>query len=378
MVVVPTIRPESHARFVKEWRPLFERHNATLITVWDGENPVVEVSSPDLRDGYREYPRQDPKWDFDSGLFCRFTDSCRNLGFVAATQLGADRILTLDDDCFPPVYDDVWEEHGKRMDRIKRLNSSWRGGPHDPIQAHLDALTKRVPISWMNTAHDNSEYLRGVPYGVRDEAPVMLSHGVWVGTPDFDGETQLRLESRFRWECPWCSGEGALTYEGAGLCRKCQTTMVKKEGGVPSSLPYYVGPVPKGVQMPICGMNVMVTKEALPYLYYAPMGRDTGVTGLNRFGDIWMGIFVKEVFDKLGWAVYTGSSVVNHSRASDAKKNFEQEKLGRRWNEWIGKYGSEPYAMPKTVDLEVVEYLYSWRDKRSRYAELIKGIRGEK
>ncbi len=125
-------------------------------------------------------------------------------------------------------------------------------------------------------------------------------------------------------------------------------------------------------------MNVMVTKEALPYLYYAPMGKDTGVTGLNRFGDIWMGIHLKEVFDKLGWAVYTGVSVVNHNRASDAKKNYEQEKLGRVWNEYIGRYGTHPNGMDLSAPLGLFEYLWSWRDKRSRYAELIKGIQGGK
>jgi reversibly glycosylated polypeptide/UDP-arabinopyranose mutase len=205
----------------------------------------------------------------------------------------------------------------------------------------------------MNTAHQDSEYLRGVPYNIREEAPVMLSHGVWIGTPDFDGETQLRLE---------------------------------KEGGIPKALPYYVGPIPKGVLAPICGMNVMIRKEALPYFYFAPMGPDSGVEGLNRFADIWMGIFLKREFDKLGWACYTGGSVIHHTRASDARKNREQEKLGREWNEIIGLPSSvkedDFVKAYNSVDYKshglMREYLISYESKRARYADLIRSIQEKK
>lgn len=321
--VVPTVRPECHAQFVKAWAPLFEKHQATLVTVWDGENPVARVSRGYVHDDYLYTDTHKDHRD----LFCRRTDACRNLGFVAAAKMNPDYVLTLDDDCLPNHHVNQWRDD-------------------DPIQFHLDALQKRVPISWMNTAHDTDLYLRGVPYGVRDEAPVMLSHGVWVGTPDFDGETQLKLE------------QGATG----------------REPGVPYSLPYYVGPIPKGVLFPLCGMNVMVRKEALPYLYFAPMGPDSGVEGLNRFADIWMGLWVQKMFAKHGWACYSGASTVLHTRKSDARKNFEQEKLGREWNEylWIVEQDGQLQGPP-----EFQRYYQSWCSKRNRYANLIRGLQGD-
>lgn len=337
--VVPTIRPESMEKFRTAWTPLFEKHSVTLITVWDGERPHFTVKEP----GREEYPTG-MNLEGIKDLFCRFTDACRNLGFVLASNFDYDYLLTLDDDVTPldgDVCFDNWD--------------------NDPIQSHLDVLNKRVPLSWMNTAHMDSDYLRGVPYGVRDEAPVMLSHGVWGGTPDYDGETQLRLE---------------------------------KDGGVPYSLPYYVGPIPKGVLFPLCGMNVMVRREALPYFYFAPMGKDTGILSyrdvdqtsggthtfeiplLNRFADIWMGIFLKREFDKLGWACYTGTSVIHHTRASDAKKNMEQEKLGREWGERLYHMNASGNPLMYADDEKFQSYFHSYADKRQRYADLIRSIQG--
>jgi hypothetical protein len=177
--VVPTCRPESHAKFVAAWTPLFTKHRVTLVTVWDGEEPRVVLNLPE--GGYgtgldiTTTPHMAEVWRDHRDLFCRRTDAVRNLGFVAAARMDPDYVLTLDDDCYPCVINDP-------TSRALAANLL------DPIQSHLDALQRRVPLGWMNTAHDTDLYLRGVPYGVRAEAPVMLSHGVWVGTPDFDGE----------------------------------------------------------------------------------------------------------------------------------------------------------------------------------------------
>jgi hypothetical protein len=302
--VVPTIRPDRMAEFKTAWEPLFRKHGVTLITVWDGDRPEVECSD----DSAGRYPADalldDPS---QKQLFYRYTDSVRNYGFVAAAKRKPDYVLTLDDDCLPRVYE------------------------HDPIRAHVDTLNRRCSLHWMNTAQGDL-YLRGVPYGCRADSPVMLSHGVWVGTPDFDGETQLGLENN---------------------------------GGVPRNLNYYNGPVPYGTLFPLCGMNVMVRREALPYLYYAPMGPDTGIPGLNRFGDIWMGMMIKRLFDGRGWACWTGASFVLHSRASDAKKNEEQERLGRAWNEVMWR------TTVRREDPVFTDYMIKYTDNTRAYRDLI-------
>lgn len=293
--------------FRSAWADLFRKHDVRLVTVWDGDSPEVETRSPDGRVTsnirYTDLPWGD--------LVCRHTDAVRNLGFLQAAAEPSQYVLTLDDDVVPLPGD-------------------------DPIAAHIAALNRSVPISWMNTAHQGAEHLRGVPYKIRDEAPVMLSHGVWVGTPDFDGETQLRYE---------------LT------------------SGVPEVLPYYVGPVPRGVLFPMCGMNVMVRFPALAHLYFAPMGPDSGVPGLNRFADIWCGVALKREFDRLNWACYTGASTVLHTRASDARKNVEQELLGREWNEHIWTHSGWARTQPDGLHL----YWTKYELKRALWAAAING-----
>lgn len=136
--------------------------------------------------------------------------------------------------------------------------------------------------------------------------------------------------------------------------------------------------------MPFCGMNVMVHRDALPYLYFAPMGPDTGVQGLNRFADIWMGLLLKRACDSNDWAIYTGASTVIHTRASDPFKNVEQERLGVEWNEWawwIG--GSARWSAEKALEAinnpnyqRFADYWKSYLDKAARFRNLIRNLQG--
>jgi hypothetical protein len=79
-----------------------------------------------------------------------------------------------------------------------------------------------------------------------------------------------------------------------------------------------------------------------------------------------------DALSNLASAGVTGGAVVLHSRASDAKKNFEQEKLGREWNENIAdlfnNYGDMAH--------EQEEYFQSYAAKRERFAQLITGHLG--
>jgi len=155
-IVCPTIRPESFKGFVKGWWDLIEQHEASLITVWDGDKPKVEVNGEEKGD-------VDSIMGDDNTLIFNRNDGVRNLGFayIAKEMPEIETIITLDDDTMPIG---------------------------DPIQDHLNALDQRVSTSWISTS---SEYTRGFPYGTRTESEVVLSHGVWEGVKDYDAPTQL-------------------------------------------------------------------------------------------------------------------------------------------------------------------------------------------
>lgn len=309
--VVPTCRGEQLGKFEEAWKPLFEKHGVQWVVVVDGDQPILFTPNGNQIAARVGLPRD----LFD--CFCRRTDAVRNYGFAwAARHLDFDYLLTLDDDVAPIV------------------------GFTDTIDNHLAVMGRKVPQSWMNTAQpfdaqDQTPYLRGFPYGVREEAMVHLSHGVWVGVPDFDAKTQLAYGN-----------------------------------DIPTHLNYFKGPVPRGVYMPLCGMNLMVTREALPHLYFAPQGPDSGDPAVNRFGDIWMGITLLRAFWSERKAVWTGTAVVEHTRASDAQKNLQLEAKGLKWNEdfW---WNDQTSAFD---DPEARAYWTSYQDKARRYRDFMTGL----
>ena len=259
-VVLPSIRiKESVPAFLEAWHPLFDKHNVEFILVDDTEDvPYI------VHDGERI--------GFISDLVSNKCAGVRQLGFqyISEHLPNVEYIITLDDDEFPVG---------------------------DPIQDHIDQLNRRVPISWISTGID--DYFRGFPYEVREEAPVMMSHGVWEGNYDWDAPSQLLKGNK--------------------------------------KVDFYRGVIPKGIFTPICGMNLAFRREALPYIYFAPVGQ---YKGAERFDDIWMGLEVVKDFSKLGWAITTGYAKVNHLRASNVFKNLEKESVGIKMNEgyWKGEY----------------------------------------
>ena len=253
--------------FMEAWQPLFTKHDVLLVIVHDGKKPEVEVryrsTTPPIR-----LSANDVMGSYGDCL-TNFNAGIRNLGFASIAKFAPsiEYILTLDDDEVPIG---------------------------DPIQDHLDALNRRVPISWISTAVDN--YTRGFPYGIREEAEVVLSHGVWEGVADWDAATQLVL-------------------------------------GAHRPTEFYRGPIPKGVYYPMCSMNLAFKRKMLPYIYHAPWA-----LGINRYDDILAGIESKREIDAHGWAAVTGYARVHHERASNVFANLRNEAPGLELNEtfWSG------------------------------------------
>lgn len=297
-VVVPTIREESFKEFQEAWEDLFIKHYVLLVAVLDGEHPNVVIRSYEIVHGKNAYTLENKNSVLgkDRDLVYNLNDGVRNLGFayVAKSMPDIEYIITLDDDVRPL--------------------------PHtDPIQEHLDALNQRVPVSWMSTA---SEYMRGFPYAVREEAEVVLSHGVWRGVADWDAPTQLIHGSR--------------------------------------PVTFYRGPIPKGALFPMCIMNVAFKRKMLPYMYQAPAYGD-----YQRFSDIWGGINAKRAIDKNGWAAVTGYSTILHERASNVYTNLRKEARGIMLNE---KYWKGDIESMDGVDQD---YFNNYHEKMNRWEKLI-------
>ena len=246
LIVIPTYREDQIKVFKKNWKDQFKKHNVDVVVTHDGdlwmETPEGNIKGKDFMGKYLD-------------LAPTKTSAHRNMGHAYAYKRKYDVVCSLDDDLTP---------FG------------------DTIGNHLKALQMRVPISWMPVG---DKYTRGFPYGVRKEAEVVFSHGVWTNVADYDAPTQLVLGS--------------------------------------PKMKFHKMTIPKGVLFPCSGMNVAFKRKTIPYVLWGH--REEGIA---RFDDIIMGIYAKKAFDKKNWAFVTGYAKVYHNRMSNVFKNLQNECIG--------------------------------------------------
>ncbi len=303
-VVVPSNRPERLQEFEDAWRPLFRRHGVTLVRVVDGDDPQCRISFSTDITYTCTTVPLSSTPEEWQSVVYNKNDGVRNFGFLQACK-------------FNP-----------RPDVILTLDDDVKPIPGtDPIQEHLDKLKERPVITW--TTH-YTPAPRGAPYGIRDGVEVWVSVGGWTKNPDYDAPTQLVFGNREGLSKPMC--------------------------------------VHRGVFFPLCGMNVAFKTEALPYLYFAPMGEKVGV---HRFGDIWMGLRLKAELDRLDKAIVLGYATIEHTRASNVFVNLEQEAKGIRWNETMWKLVRGNGFAGEDVDVEQSAYWRLWDDRYKQWNKIV-------
>lgn len=161
------------------------------------------------------------------------------------------------------------------------------------LAGHVGNLESRVMLDWVNSGP--GPLYRGVPYGLRNTSPVYLSHGLWSCVPDLDGPTQLH-------------------YPDLRLSPATGTATM-----------------PRWNYFPMCSMNLAWRRELTPAFYFGLHNIDT--YGVDRFDDIWAGVFAKRILDHLGWAAVSGAPSVEHRRQSNAFVNTRKEAGGLAMNE---------------------------------------------
>lgn len=272
-VVVPTIREPD---FLDDWKDQFDRPDLAIIICEDRPEKSVRVPKIGGAQYHFSWKEIDADLGKDSWIISRKVSAIRNYGFLQAVRLGAEFILTLDDDCYP----------------VKG---------HNWVDLHLANLQLSTPARWTNTNPDARHmYTRGMPYLNRIEQPVMLSHGLWTNVLDHDAPTHLQ-SLQFRSEFA----------------------------------EHFLQIIPNGAYFPLCSMNFAFRAELAPLMFFPLMGEDNkgNKWGFDRFDDIWAGIFAKKVMDHLGLGVVSGAPMVEHRKASDSFVNLQKEAAGISVNE---------------------------------------------
>jgi hypothetical protein len=203
-----------------------------------------------------------------------------SLAFALVLSEGADCVVELDDDVLPE--ESLIREHLAAL------------------RAGTTRAVKSPKAKWYNTLRslelENPYRLevfpRGHPYAydARKEdyeifpvepEPSVLNMGLWTGNPDLDAVTIL--------------ASGAVNGQSRIFGKKLREHSLAVE---------------RGTYFSICSMNTAFRREAIPAMYQLYMN----YMGVDRYDDIWSGIFLKKIVDHLGVRVSIGAPTVSHNR----------------------------------------------------------------
>jgi reversibly glycosylated polypeptide / UDP-arabinopyranose mutase len=275
-IVIPTIRD---LNFLKFWKNQFQKCNAVIIE--DHPNKIIKSPTKYFKRIYHyTWENIDKDLGINNWIFSRKNAGIRSYGFYKAYKLGADVIITIDDDCFPADDNFVWE--------------------------HIENLQYKFASDWFPTYPDPKFiYTRGFPYQIRNKLKVAISHGLWSGALDLDAKTEINLPK-------------LLTEKPYPPLRQI---------------------IPFGYFFPMCSMNLAFRREITPLMYFPLMGYapDNKQWGYDRYDDIWCGLFTKKICDYLRISVINGSPFVEHHKKSIIASNVIKEMPGLSVNEYLWK-----------------------------------------
>ncbi|MGV9721996.1 hypothetical protein [Nocardia beijingensis] len=218
-------------------------------------------------------------------LVARKSDSRRNIGYLLAYRDGADLLISMDDDNLPhgPEFLRAHQIVADDSKEYSVINSSSRW--FNPCQM-LD--TGSVDV-----------YARGFPYFSRArshftkelrECRIAVNAGLWLGDPDVDAITRVA-------QAPVSTALNGRTV--------------------------VLGP---NTWAPVNSQNTAIAHRAVPAYYFPRMAYQVGERRIDRFADIFSGLFVQACAKAMGEAVAFGDPLTDHQRNEhDLLNDLDQE-----------------------------------------------------
>jgi len=293
-----------------------------VIVVDEGDEDIRRRNDEILADVAHEYygPREREEWfrkRFGSSFekyFRLIPERCHaetSFGFLRAYEDEADVIIELDDDVY--IQGNFLEAH------VTNLFSE--GG-----------VTVYSAGRWYNTIDNlllNTEdriFPRGHPYmpPCREEDYIwsdnwgkcVLNMGLWSGQPDLDALTIIYHGG--------LNGKSRILSEG-----------LKREKII----------VGEGTYFALCSMNTAFLPKIVPAFYQLYMN----FMDVDRFDDIWSGVFLKKIADRIGDKICLGKPIGFHDkRPRNIFRDLRREANGLEMNEIIWRICDEADLTSKT------------------------------
>jgi hypothetical protein len=223
----------------------------------------------------------------------------RNLGYLRALQLGSNVIITIDDDNY--LGSSNWlPEHLSALYTTEVL----------PTVSSENGIVNPCHILRFNYSNLRI-YQRGYPFSKlfsdtfdiesRNGGRVALNMGLWKGSPDVDAYTNILYPG----------------LESLGI----------KEG---AHWRYALAP---NNYMPVNTQNTSFIRELAPAFYDVLMDSTIYNIRLDRYDDIWAGLFALKLIHKLGYRATFGVPLTEHKRNKhDYISDLKSELIGMSLN----------------------------------------------
>ncbi|MEM1566385.1 MAG: alpha-1 4-glucan-protein synthase [Candidatus Bathyarchaeia archaeon] len=221
-----------------------------------------------------------------------------SFGFLKAYEDEADVVLELDDDV--ELSDGFLEAHINNLFGEEGVTVSSLGKWYNTIEN----LVLNTNQTIFPRGHPYNSECRNENYAwINEGGKCVLNMGLWSGHPDLDALTIL--------------------YYG-GLDGKCSIeSMGHKRDKV------ILG---KGTYFAVCSMNTSFLPVVIPAFYQLYMN----FNGIDRFDDIWSGVFLKKIADHVGDKLCLGKPSGKHvKRSRSIFKDLLKEVNGLEMNEYL-------------------------------------------
>jgi len=255
----------------------------SMIVIGDRKTPpeagqvVAEIAARGMDARYLDVPAQEgwlKRFPDLAAIIPYDSDNRRNIGHLVAAESGAEVIIALDDDNYVTGEDYL--------------------AAHNIVGGRHRLPTVSASSGWYNVCEmleldpPRTVFPRGFPYSRRwqqntntvsvAEGRVVVNAGLWLRDPDVDAVTRLN---------------GPVT-----AVRLLQERLM----------------LAPGTYAPINTQNTAFHRDALPCFYYVRMGALIGGLLLDRYGDIFCGLYARKVIDAVGDRVVFGVPATDHRR----------------------------------------------------------------
>jgi len=275
-------------RYIKKLNPSF------VIEYWDIEHQKKWISETFGKEGIEKIEVAIPYNSIRR----------RNLGYLRALELGSDVIVTIDDDNYP----------GSSNWLLEHLNPLYASSALPTISSKNKIIN---PCRILKFNYPNLKiYSRGYPFfelfcdtfdvEFISGGKIALNLGLWTKSPDVDAYTNLLYSD----------------LESLGIREEFQKRYAL-------ALNNY---------MPINTQNTAFIRELTPVFYDVLM--DTSIHGirLDRYDDIWAGLFALKLIHKLNYRATFGIPLAVHRRNKhDYISDLKSELIGMSLNNVVHK-----------------------------------------